>query len=71
LVKAVSGTEKIIFFKKCYVEPRPYGMVGVISPWNYPFDLSISPIVGALLAGNTVVLKPSEVTAATGLFIEK
>jgi acyl-CoA reductase-like NAD-dependent aldehyde dehydrogenase len=46
-------------------------MVGVISPWNYPFDLSISPIVGALLAGNTVVLKPSEVTAATGLFIEK
>jgi acyl-CoA reductase-like NAD-dependent aldehyde dehydrogenase len=61
----------LFFFKKCYVEPRPYGVVAVISPWNYPFALAMPPVLGALLAGNTVLLKPSEVTAATGLLIEQ
>lgn len=58
------------FFKRAYVEPRPFGVVAVIAPWNYPFDLSVKPVLAALLAGNTVVLKPSEVTAATGVLIE-
>ena len=57
-------------FKRCYVEHRPWGVVAVIAPWNYPFALSIGPVLSALLAGNTVLLKPSEVTAATGRFIE-
>jgi acyl-CoA reductase-like NAD-dependent aldehyde dehydrogenase len=57
--------------KRCYVEYRPYGVVGVIAPWNYPFALSMPPALAALLAGNTVILKPSEVTPATGVLIDK
>ena len=48
------------------VEYRPFGVVGCISPWNYPFFLSLMGMVPALLAGNTVVLKPSEVTPGVG-----
>lgn len=59
------------FFKHCYVQYQPYGVVGVIGPWNYPLVLMLPPIISALLAGNTVVAKPSEVTAATGVMIEK
>ncbi|MBP7691180.1 MAG: aldehyde dehydrogenase family protein [Anaerolineales bacterium] len=58
-------------FKRCLVERRPYGVVAVISPWNYPFALAMPPLIAALLAGNTVVLKPSEVTAATGVLIDR
>lgn len=58
-------------FKRYYSRPEPYGVVGVIGPWNFPIDLTIPPIYAALLAGNTVILKPSEVTAATGVLIEK
>ena len=58
-------------FRRFYTVPKPYGVVAVIAPWNYPFDLSISPLCSALLAGNTVILKPSEVAGATGLLIEK
>ena len=42
--------------------PVPYGVTLVIGPWNYPFMLSLIPIISALAAGNTVILKPSEVT---------
>ena len=48
------------FFSSDYILPCPYGVTLNISPWNYPFQLSISPIIGAISAGNTVVLKPSE-----------
>ena len=48
------------------VEWRPFGVVGCISPWNYPFQLAIFAIAPALFAGNTVVLKPSEVTPGVG-----
>jgi len=48
------------------IEWRPYGVVGCISPWNYPLFLAFISVTPALLAGNTVVLKPSEVTPATG-----
>lgn len=44
------------------VVPEPYGVTLVMAPWNYPFQLAIAPLVGALAAGNTVVLKPSELT---------
>ncbi|HRI55515.1 MAG: aldehyde dehydrogenase family protein [Anaerolinea sp.] len=70
-LKRYEVSSSMFFFKKCYVEPRPYGVVAVISPWNYPFALAMPPVLGALLAGNTVVLKPSEVTAATGLLLER
>jgi acyl-CoA reductase-like NAD-dependent aldehyde dehydrogenase len=65
-----SVSRGLYLFKRCYVEQRPYGVVLVISPWNYPFYLAMPPILGALLAGNTVLLKPSEVTPATGVLME-
>ncbi|MCP4428181.1 MAG: aldehyde dehydrogenase family protein [Chloroflexi bacterium] len=61
----------LYIFRKYYTEPHPFGVVAVLGPWNYPFDLSMSPVLSALLAGNTVVLKPSEVAAATGVLIQK
>ena len=61
----------LYLLKKSFIEYKPYGVVAVISPWNYPFTLAIPPVMAALLAGNTVVLKPSEVTAATGVLVEK
>lgn len=44
------------------VVPEPYGVTLVMAPWNYPFQLAVAPLVGAIAAGNTVVLKPSELT---------
>ncbi|UGT60552.1 aldehyde dehydrogenase family protein [Nocardia asteroides] len=52
--------------KKLVVSYRPLGVVGVITPWNGPFVLSINPVAQALLAGNAVLLKPSEVTPHSG-----
>ena len=46
------------------VRPQPLGVVGVISPWNYPYQLAMLPALGALAAGNRVILKPSELTPA-------
>lgn len=51
------------------IVPRPRGVVGVISPWNYPVTLSLEPLIAALVAGNAVVLKPSEYTPLIGLKI--
>jgi acyl-CoA reductase-like NAD-dependent aldehyde dehydrogenase len=55
--------------KRHWIVYRPLGVVGVIAPWNYPFTLAMTPTVSALVAGNTVVLKPSEVTPLVGLAI--
>lgn len=52
-----------------WIHSEPYGNVLVIAPWNYPFLLTMSPLIGALAAGNTVVLKPSELTPATSKVI--
>lgn len=60
----------LYMFKQYYTEPHPFGVVAVIGPWNYPFDLCVPPMCSALLAGNTVLLKPSEVTPAVGVMIE-
>ncbi len=54
-----------------YVEHEPLGIVAVISPWNYPFQLSLVPSITALAAGNSVILKPSEVTPLCGEKIEE
>jgi aldehyde dehydrogenase (NAD+) len=48
-----------------WTEPQPLGTVLIIAPWNYPVQLLLSPLVGALAAGNAVVLKPSELAPAT------
>ena len=57
--------------KTSYVEHFPIGVVAIISPWNFPFQLSMVPVVSALIAGNTVLLKPSEVTPITGEIIRE
>ncbi|HEV3352910.1 MAG TPA: aldehyde dehydrogenase family protein [Acidimicrobiales bacterium] len=55
--------------KRSYKVYEPLGVVAVISPWNYPFSLTMSPVISALFAGNTVVLKPSEVTPLVGVLV--
>lgn len=54
-----------------WVQPEPLGVVLVIAPWNYPFQLTISPLVGAIAAGNCAVLKPSELAPATAKVLAK
>jgi len=51
--------------------PEPYGVTYIIAPWNYPFQLLVAPLIGAMAAGNTAVLKPSELSEQTALLIEK
>lgn len=54
---------------RSYIHPEPLGVCVVIGAWNYPIQLSLAPLVGALAAGNTVVLKPSELTANTSILL--
>lgn len=54
-----------------YIHFEPYGKVLVIAPWNYPFTLALTPAIGAIAAGNTVVIKPSELTPHTSAIISK
>ncbi|MGZ4163206.1 MAG: aldehyde dehydrogenase family protein, partial [Tumebacillaceae bacterium] len=53
-----------------YMEYKPLGTVAIIAPWNFPFQLSMIPVISALIAGNCVLLKPSEVTPLVGTLIE-
>jgi|tagenome__1003787_1003787.scaffolds.fasta_scaffold20933780_2 coniferyl-aldehyde dehydrogenase len=54
---------------RAFVQPQPKGVVGNIVPWNFPFDLSVGPLVEMLAAGNRVVIKPSEYTPACGALL--
>jgi aldehyde dehydrogenase (NAD+) len=56
---------------KSYIMTEPLGVVLIISPWNYPFQLLFTPLVGAIAAGNCVVLKPSEFAPATAAAMKK
>ena len=56
---------------KSYVIPEPLGVSLVIAPWNYPFQLSLAPVVAAIAAGCTIVLKPSELTANCSRLLAK
>jgi coniferyl-aldehyde dehydrogenase len=53
------------------VQPQPKGVVGNIVPWNFPFDLSVGPLVEMLAAGNRVVIKPSEYTPACAALLQR
>lgn len=57
--------------KRAVISYQPLGVVGIITPWNGPFILSLNPTVQALMAGNAVVLKPSEVTPFSGLLVAR
>ena len=59
------------FASSSYIQPTPYGNTLIMSPWNYPFLLSIDPLADAIAAGNTVVLKPSAYSPATSAVIAK
>ena len=54
-----------------YIYSEPYGNVLILSPWNYPFQLALCPLVAAVAAGNKVTLKPSELTPNTSNIISK
>ena len=57
------------YVSRSFVKPSPYGTVLIMSPWNYPLLLTIDPLADAIAAGNTVILKPSAYSPATGQVI--
>lgn len=59
------------FASRSYKKPSPYGNVLVMSPWNYPFLLTIDPLVDAIAAGNTAIVKPSAYSPATSAVMKK
>lgn len=59
------------FPSKDYIYKEPYGKVLIISPWNYPFQLAMCPLISAFAAGNQVVLKPSELAPKTSEVVAK
>ena len=59
------------FLKKTIITYKPRGVVAVITPWNGPFILSINPVIQAILCGNSVVVKPSEVTPMSGALVQE
>jgi|TARA_B110000438_G_scaffold64504_1_gene65003 aldehyde dehydrogenase (NAD+) len=71
-VKRKSVRSNLINFPSSdYIIPEPLGNTLHISPWNYPFQLSIAPLIGAIAAGNTVLLKPSEYSVQTSQVLTK
>lgn len=56
---------------RSFRKPSPYGNVLIMSPWNYPFLLTLDPLIDAIAAGNTVILKPSAYSPATSAIIKK
>lgn len=56
---------------RAYVQYQPLGVVGIMSPWNYPLSLALMPLATALAAGNRAMIKPSEATPATSAFLEQ
>lgn len=59
------------FASHSYKQPVPYGNTLIMSPWNYPFLLTLDPLADAIAAGNTAIIKPSAYSPATGAIIEK
>ena len=71
-VKPKRVSSSIVSFPaRGYKTNEPLGTVLIIAPWNYPFQLMIAPLIGAISAGNTVIIKPSEIAENTALVIEK
>lgn len=56
---------------RAWVQPEPYGVALILSAWNYPFQLSLMPLVAALAAGNCVVLKPSELAPRCAALLQE
>jgi acyl-CoA reductase-like NAD-dependent aldehyde dehydrogenase len=58
-----------LFRKRLHIVQEPFGVVGIIAPWNYPLLLAAGQVLPALVAGNAVVLKPSEYTPSSGVLL--
>ncbi|KAI2581846.1 aldehyde dehydrogenase 3 family member A2 [Homo sapiens] len=56
---------------EAYIQPQPLGVVLIIGAWNYPFVLTIQPLIGAIAAGNAVIIKPSELSENTAKILAK
>src|SRR6059058_4182438 len=56
---------------RSFIYKEPLGVVLIIAPWNYPFQLLFTPLIGAMAAGNCIVLKPSEFAPATSAVMKK
>ncbi|MEP0262289.1 aldehyde dehydrogenase [Dokdonia sp.] len=67
--KKVKGS-MLNFPARDYTYYEPYGVTLIIAPWNYPFQLAMTPLIGAIAAGNTAVIKPSELTQATSQILD-
>src|SRR3954464_1776415 len=67
----VHSSNPFVLGRKLVIRYRPVGVVGIIGPWNYPLTNSFGDAIPALAAGNTVVLKPSEVTPLTSLLMQE
>jgi len=65
--KRIKGSSIVLINKKSFVHYVPYGVVGVISPWNYPFAIPYSEVIMALIAGNGVILKTATETQMVGI----
>jgi aldehyde dehydrogenase (NAD+) len=65
------ATAITVFPASAWMQPQPLGVVLIISPWNYPFQSALSPLVGAIAAGNCAIIKPSEHSAHTSAVMEK
>lgn len=61
----------LLFPGRSYVYHEPHGVALIIAPWNYPFQLIMSPLIGAICAGNCAIIKPSELAANTANIITK
>ena len=59
------------FLSQSYIYPEPYGIVLIMSPWNYPFQLTINPLIGSIAAGNCSITKPSDYSPNTSALINK
>lgn len=75
-IKGWSKIEKtkspIVYYPaKSYIYKEPYGVTLIIGPFNYPFQLVIAPLIGAISAGNTAIIKPSENTKNTSILLEE
>ena len=55
------GATLAVSFTKNWIKPQPKGTVLIISPWNYPIMLVLNPLIAAVAAGNTAIIKPSEI----------
>ncbi len=66
-----TATNLVNLPSRSYIYPSPLGVVLIIGPWNFPLQLLLIPVAGAIAAGNCVVIKPSEYAPATAVMIEK